>query len=127
MRSSYDILWALYEVLNIETLPEVYFNNTSALAQDEFIIINTINNPNGYLQNGFGNVNIHVPNLSDKVANGNRFKELTDIILPLLDDVTVTTNKGTFHFQVDDDKGVFEDRQREGMSYYNIKYEFQIV
>ena len=127
MRSSYDILWALYEVLNIETLPQVYFNKTSALTQDEFILINTINNPNGYLQNGFGNVNLHVPNLSENVPNGNRFQELTAIILPLLDDVTVSTDKGTFHFQVDDDKGPFDDQQRDGMSYYNIKFEFQIL
>lgn len=127
MRSSYDILWALYEVLNIETLPEVYFNNTSALSQGEFILVNTINNPKQYVQNGFGNVNIHVPNLSENVENGNRFKELIDIILPLLNDVTVETNKGTFHFQVDDDKGVFDDKQRDGMSYYNIKFEFQTL
>ncbi len=127
MQSSYNILLALYEVLNIPELDKVYLNKASAKLQGWFIVINTINNPNQYLQNGFGNVNIYGPNIGEQLPDGAGFKERLDIILPLLDDVTKVTANGTFHFQVDDEKGPFEDQDRDGMSYQNIRFEYQTL
>ncbi len=127
MQSSYNILLALSELFQGKNLPVDYVDGAPKGLQSEFIDTNTINNPNGYLQNGFGNVNIHVPKLTGDLHNGKRFRELTDIILPLLDDVTQVTDNGTFHFQIDDDKGTFEDPDRDGMSYYNIRFEFQTL
>ncbi len=117
----------MYEVLNSPELDKVYLNKASVKLQGWFIVINTINNPNQYLQNGFGNVNIYGPNIGEQLTDGAGFKERLDIILPLLDDVTKVTANGTFHFQVDDEKGPFDDQDRDGMSYQNIRFEYQTL
>ncbi len=127
MQSSYNILLALYEVLNIPELDKVHLNKASVKLQDWFIVINTINNPNQYLQNGFGNVNIYGPNIGEQLPDMGGFKERLDIILPILDNVTKVTANGTFHFQIDDEKGPFEDQDRGGMSYQNIRFEYQTL
>ena len=131
MQSSYNILLALYEVLNVPAVTNeiqtIKFGQVSKISQEEFIALNTINNPNQYLQNGFANVNIHIQKLSAGEDNHSRFKKLIDIIIPILDETQITTEHGTFYFQIDDDKGIFDDQDRDGMSYYNIRIEFQTL
>ena len=133
MRSKYDILLALYEVLNTPAvtgeipIEKIFVGKPSKLVQGEFITLNTINNPNGYIQNGIANVNIHVPMLSEGRDNTFRLRELSQIIIPILDNVTIDTEFGTFHFQIDDDKGPFEDPDRDGISYDNLRIEFQTL
>lgn len=133
MQSSFKILLALHEVLNVplvtDEIPEseIFIGKPSKLLQGEFIAINTLTNPNQYLQNGFANVNIYVPKISEDRDNLSRFQQLTDILFPILKETTITTQSGTFHFQIDDDKGIFDDRDRDGMSYYNIRLEFQTL
>ena len=131
MQSTYNILLALYEVLNVPVVTDeietIKFGQVSKITQSEFIALNTINNPNQYLQNGFANVNIHIPKLTAGEDNHSRFQKLTDIIIPLLDETQITTDNGTFYFQIDDDKGIFDDPDRDGMSYYNLRIEFQTL
>ena len=128
MQSTFNILLALYKVLNVPEVttevPKIVIGKASKILQEEFIAVNTINNPNAYLQQGFANVNIHVPKVSEGRDNLARFQQLTNIIIPILDDTTITEN-GNFYFQIDDDKGIFDDPDRDGMSYYNLKIEFQ--
>ena len=131
MQSTYKILLALYGVLNVPVVTDeietIKFGQVSKISQSEFIALNTINNPNQYLQNGFVNVNIHIQKLSAGEDNHSRFQKLTDIIIPLLDETQITTENGTFYFQIDDDKGIFDDPDRDGMSYYNLRIEFQTL
>jgi len=123
VRSSFDILAALYAILDVPELPPVTIGNGSLKQQGEFITIGLINNPNKYLQNGYGNVNIYVPELSEGRYNTFRLKQLTDIIIPILEDVT----NGNYYFQIDDDKGMFTDPDRDLMTYYNIKIQYQTL
>jgi len=95
--------------------------------QSEDVAINLLNNPKQYLQSGFLNVNIHVAKLSNGRHNLQRLNELVELILPLLEDTSIQTTKGNFYFDVDDDKGVFDDTDRDGMSYYNIRINFQTI
>tara|TARA_R110002020_G_scaffold318905_7_gene534538 strand:- start:618 stop:1013 length:396 start_codon:yes stop_codon:yes gene_type:complete len=131
VQSSYKILLALYQVLNVPVvtneISKIKFGQVSKVSQSEFIALNTINNPNQYLQNGFANVNIHIVKLSSGEDNHSRFQKLTDIIIPILDETQITTENGTFYFQIDDDKGIFDDPDRDGMSYYNLRIEFQTL
>lgn len=133
MRSKYNILLALYEALNVPSVTEhipanrIIVGRASKLLQDEFVTLNTITNPNGYIQNGVANVNIHVPKLSEERDNTFRLKQLSEIIIPILDDTTVATQHGTFHFQIEDDKGPFPDPDRDEMSYDNLRIAFQTL
>lgn len=114
-------------VTNEIPVDKIFVGKASKLLQGEFITMNTINNPNGYIQNGVANVNIHVPKLSEGRDNTFRLRQLSQIIIPILDNVTKDTGYGTFHFQIDDDKGPFEDPDRDGISYDNLRIEFQTL
>lgn len=133
MQSSFKILLALHDVLDVPLVTNeipsnmIFIGKPSLTLQEEFISINTLTNPNGYIQNGYANVNIHVPKYSEGRDNLGRFQQITDILFPILEDTTITTQHGTFHFQIDDDKGIFDDKDRDGMSYYNIRLEFQTL
>lgn len=126
MQSTFNILVALIAILKEgqNEIPEdyIFIGEPSKQERNEFISINTINNPNKYLQVGYGNINIHANNIADR-ANTTRFRELVNIIIPLIDD----TRKDNYYFQIEDDKGIFTDADRDGMSYYNIKIKFQTL
>lgn len=130
MQSSFNIASALYQLLNVAEVTtvingKVLIGNPSLTSNEEDVSINILNNPNQYIQSGFGNVNINVPKTSSGRNNLSRFDQLTQIIFPILEDADITTDKGHFSFQIDDDKGIIDDQDRDGMSYYNIKIEFQ--
>jgi hypothetical protein len=130
MQSNFNILSALYRIINTpEVLAElsgkVYIGEPPYTGQDEVIAINLITNPNRYIQSGYGNLNIHVPNLAEGRNDLQRLSDLVDLVIPLMNGSRITTEKGTFYFQVEDQKGVFKDEDRDGMSYYNIKFEYQ--
>jgi hypothetical protein len=132
MQSRFNILSALYRILNVPEIKgvitgKVYIGAPPFDGQKEDISINLINNPNRYLQKGFGNVNIHIPKLGTGRDDLKRFQELTEIILPKLEDAKITTEKGSFFFQIDDDKGIFNDEDRDGVSYYNLRFEYQTI
>lgn len=105
---------------------EVRIGNPPKTSQAEDVSLNLLNNPNTYVQSGFCNVNINVPKIGES-HNYARLSELSEIIIPLLEDSEITTPDGRFYFQIDDDKGVFDDEDRDGMSYYNIRLEFQTI
>lgn len=132
MQSRFNILSALYRLVNVPDVKtaisgKVYIGPPPFTGQKEDISLNLITNPNRYLQKGFGNVNVHIPKLATGRDDLKRFQELTDILFPLLEDTRITTEKGSFYFQIDDDKGVFNDEDRDGISYYNFRIEFQTI
>jgi hypothetical protein len=128
MRSTLDISSALFQLVNIpivknEISGKVHIGDAPNGSQLEEITIKVLNNPNTYLQNGFINLNIYTPQLKSGRANLERLQQLIGIIIPLIKDVSINS----YHFQIDDDKGVFKDQDNDGMYFYNFKIEFQTI
>lgn len=131
MQLSLSIQEALYAILNVaaitDEIPKIFIGNPPLDYQAECISNNVLNNPNKYVQSGYCNVNVHVPMVSTGRYNLARFKQIVPIIVSILDESHIRTTDGTFYFQVDDDKGIFTDVDRDGMSYYNLKLTFQSI
>lgn len=130
MQSSFKILSALYRILNVPAVNDringkVYIGNPPLTSQLQDVGTNLLNNPRQYLQSGVCNVNIYVPMIAEGRHNLAKLQELTDSIMPLLEDTQITYNGHTYFFQIDDDKGVFADEDRDNMSYYNLRLNFQ--
>lgn len=118
----------MYRLLNVPAVPiKIMMGNPAKDSQEEEVSMNLLNNPNQYVQNGYCNVNINVPMVNHTTHNLARLQELSNIIIPLVEDSTIETPDGTFHFQIDDDKGFFKDNDRDGMSYYNLRLNFQTL
>jgi len=128
VKSSFDILSALYQVLNVDAVNDimtgkVHIGGVPDGDQKENISIKTLSNPNGYLQNGFVNLNIHVKEIGSGRANLAKFKQLIHAVIPLVKDVA---HNGC-SFQIDDDKGIFKDGEKDSMYFYNLKLKFQTL
>ena len=128
MKSSFDILDALYALIDIPSVRDVitgkiYSGDMPDISQEENITIKTLNNPNRYLQVGFINLNIYCKEISSGRPNMARLKELINIIIPLVEDVKT----GPYTFQIDDDKGIFKDQELDSMYFYNLKIKFQTI
>tara|TARA_B110001452_G_scaffold28410_1_gene22312 strand:- start:1899 stop:2285 length:387 start_codon:yes stop_codon:yes gene_type:complete len=128
VKSSFDILSALYQILNVPTVNDklsgkIYIGDTPDTNQKDDITIKTLNNPNRYLQNGFINLNIHVKEISSGRADLAKFKQIINTVIPLVDNVM---HQG-YSFQLDDDKGVFKDQDKDSMYLYNLKLKFQTL
>lgn len=127
MVSTLDINSALYMKVNIPAVTnvisgKVYIGDFPSGDQLENITINTLTNPNQYLQNGFMNLNVYVPEQQVGRPPLARFKQIVDILIPLVLD---TQNDQSYFFQIDDDKGLLRDNENDGMWFYNIRLEFQ--
>jgi hypothetical protein len=130
VQSRFNILSAAFRLANVPEIKDVltgkvYIGEPPFTGGKEDVSLNLITNPNKYIQSGYGNINIYVPKLSSGRDNLKRFDELVNLILPVFKSASITTEKGTFYFQIEDDKGVFEDPDRDGISYYNLRFEFQ--
>ncbi|WP_142783351.1 hypothetical protein [Changchengzhania lutea] len=128
MKSSIDIASKLYKVLNVASVTDeitgkVYINDVPDGDQLENISVKTLTNPNRYLQVGYANLNIYVPEVISGRANLNRFQDILAVVLPLVKDNIYDG----LSFQIDDDKGIFKDKDRDSMYFYNLKLTFQTL
>jgi len=128
VKSSFDILSALYQVLNVPAVNDiisgkVYIGDVPDDEQKESISIKTLNNPNRYHQVGYVNLNIHVKEVSSGRADLAKFNQIVKAVIPLVKDVT----HNGYSFQIDDDKGVFRDEEKDSMYFYNLKLNFQTL
>lgn len=92
-------------------------------SQQETIGITIITNPNRYVQSGYMNVNVYVPEQNHLA----RLSAISKILISILEDAQITTPAGDFFFQIEDEKGIIEDNQRTGMVTYNIYINYQIL
>ncbi|WP_417444644.1 hypothetical protein [Joostella sp.] len=127
MVSTLDVNSALYRLVNVPAINDVisgkvYIGSFPDGNQDENITINTLTNPNQYLQNGYMNLNVYVQEPSSGVPPLSRFKQIIDVLIPLVLDAQ---KDYTYFFQIDDDKGFFKDTDHDGMWFYNLRLEFQ--
>lgn len=127
MKSNFDILNTLFKVLNVTNITNQISGKICKIkpyknSQNEDIIINVLTNPNGYIQNGFANINIYVPD-DENGINTKRLKELIDIVTPLIDNVIYDD----FRFQIYSQLGPFVDSEfkRDNLHFINIKLNYQ--
>ena len=128
MKSSLTISSALYQALNVSAVTnvitgKVYVGDIPDGNQLENISINTLSNPNDYVQEGYLNLNIYVLGTKSGRPNLSRFKEILDVVLPLVEN----NSKNDVYFQIDDDKGIFKDQDADSMYFYNLKLIFQTL
>ena len=128
MKSSFDILTALYKILNVTDLTSVitgkiYKGVVPGESQLEDIEINVLTNPNEYLQNGYVNLNIYMIEDSRGRTNTKRFSEIINIVTPLVDDV----EGSGIHFQMENQSGVLKDQDRDKMYFINLKINYQTL
>jgi len=125
MRSSFDILSALYQVLRPVLKPELsgdcYLHNEPEGDQKENVSIGMLNNPIEYVQDSTVNVNIHVMGLSESIANSARMRAILNLIIPQLDNADHLVDGTTLHTYIQDDKGVYRDRENNGKFFYNLR------
>ena len=91
--------------------------------QKENISLKTLNNRNKYLQSGYINLNIHVKEVESGRGDLAKFKQILDVIIPLVKDAKFEE----YAFQIDDDKGMFRDEDEDSMYFYNLKLKFQTI
>lgn len=128
MKSSLDILQALFEVLNVPQVTtgisgRLYIGDAPDTSQLEDITINSLTNKREGIQSGIVNLNIYIQQTKAGRANLRRFQEIVNVIIPLIEDVSLNG----FHFQLFDDKWIFKDNDRSGLYFYNLKIDFQTL
>jgi len=127
VKSGIKIVSELYKLIDVEPLKsnisgDILIGEVGGGNDDmEHITLNCLTNPNQYLQVGLINLNIYVPRLKSGRANALRFKEIFDLVEPLVDDV----EGNGVRFDIVDDKGVFKDQDRDLMYFNNIRIEFK--
>ncbi len=128
MKFSYDILDALFELINVQSVNDnisgkVYSTEIPNGDLQENISLNVLTNKSNYYQVGYINLNIYLKELLSGRPNLKRFREIVEIIRPLIDDV----KKGTYTFQIYEDKGIFKDQENDGLYFYNLRLKFQTI
>ena len=126
MKSSLDIIEELYQVINVAAIKsiisgKVYNGERPSSSELEDITIQTLANSSDYLQQGFININIYAEQLEAGRPNLAKFKQVIDVLIPMLDDIK--SNEITI--QIDDDKGVFKDQDKDDIYFYNLRLRFQ--
>jgi hypothetical protein len=128
MKTTFDILDALYSLINIDAVNnlisgKIYSNNVPDGNEKENITIDVLTNSNKYLQEGYINLNVHIKEITSGRANLAKFKEIIIAIIPLIDNVHIDS----YYFEINDDKGVFENKDMASMFLYNLKIKFQTI
>ena len=128
MKSNFDILNALYKILNVPEITSeingrIYKANVPKTSQNEDIEINVLTNPNRYVQNGYANINLYCVEDSSGRANTKRLADISNKIVPLLKD----TKKDGFYFQIENQGGVFKDQERDHIYFFNLKINYQTL
>lgn len=129
MKSSLSVLSSLYELLNVDSVRniitgKIYIGTPPDSDELENITINTLTNPNGYVQSGVINLNVYVQQKKGGRPNLERIKEINQAIFPIVEN---TKGSEDVFFQLLEDKGFFKDSDRDGLYFYNIRLEFQTI
>lgn len=128
MKSSVEILEALYQIVNISKVTDlidgkVYLDNIPDANEKQNISLQLLNNSKEYLQQGFCKVNIHVRETSSGRANLAKIKEVSTVLLTLLEDASYSN----YWFQIEEDQGVLKHTQKDSMYIYHLKLKYQTL
>lgn len=127
MKLGNEILTNAYKLLKVSALTNVisgnvYKGNVNPKSNKEDVEINLLTNSNKYVQNGYVNVNVYVPNIQNR-TNIKRIDLITEIIVSLIDNKKTENNA----FQIENQSGYIQDETRDMMSFVNLKINFQIL
>lgn len=128
MKYSSKISSALYRVINKpevknEISGAIYKGYVPLKSQLEDIEINILTNPNEYVTNGYANINIYCIEDDEGRANTKRLDQISKLVVPLIKD----TKHSGIYFQLEGQSGILRDRNRDKMSFYNLKINFQTL
>lgn len=130
MRNSIQILSAIYKKVNTAVgasiTGKVYIGPEPINNQLENITLNILGNPNGYVQDGTANVNIHLLYGPEGQRNTKRFKELAELILPVVEG-DLSDSEITLHTEIQNEGNVHRDADNKGKEFYNIRINFQTL
>lgn len=124
MKSSFDILSALYRVINPAVIDEItgkVYITHEANDKLENVVINAITNPNLKVQQPILNININLEGDDEHRADLARTKTILELIKPLVDNVSYRIDGEDYHFEIADDKGTFKDIDIPGKFFYNLR------
>ncbi|WP_139959173.1 hypothetical protein [Flavicella sediminum] len=147
MKSVFNIINAARNLLNVEVVRSSISGSIYKVEAPkkglEDITINVLTIGGDYLQRGVLNVNLYLKDLKSGLANTKRFEELSNIILPLLDnkkavdyDITMIVNgqeQSLFEdhsyvfFEIDSPGVILKDQERENTHFLNIKLKYQTL
>jgi hypothetical protein len=133
VKTTFDLVNIIVSILKgntalMSTINGGVYKQRPAGSTKEDIVINSLPVNNLQMQSGLVNVNIHIPTIAvtidgtvDHQLNAARFKEVTDMVIALLDDV----------WAQDYNLGVQQQnliKEQNGTEYYNnIRIEFNII
>lgn len=127
MKLGDEILSNAYNLLNVPGLTgaisgKIVKGLVSPKSRVEDVEINLLTNQNGYLQDGFINVNVYAKT-SEHNRHIQRLDEILKIVAPLIDGKKIGNNA----FQIEGQSGYIPDDIRDTMSFVNLKIKFQII
>lgn len=147
MKSVFNIINAARNLLNVDVIKQnitgQIYKVSAPITDFEDISLNVLTIGADYLQKGILNVNLYVKDLQAGLSNTKRFEELSNLILPLLDnkkavdyDITVLIDgqeqslfddASYVFFEVDSPGVVLKDQERENTHFLNIKLKYQTL
>lgn len=130
MKSSFDILTAIYKALNVTSITslidgEIYKGFVPAKSQLQDVEINTLVNLNKYLQSGYINVNFYCMQLIEGVPNDTKLNQVNNALMAIIDNKVIDD----IHFDVESQSGALKDREvgRDGLYFTNLKVKFNTL
>lgn len=126
MKYSLEIVDDLYQLINVPAVKslitgKIYQGDPTDKSQKDDISIRCLVNKPTYLQTGYINLNIYTRELESGRPNLAKFSEIVKAIVTIVEDA----RHGNSSFQIEDDKGFFKDKEKDGMYFYNLKLKFQ--
>lgn len=128
MQSNFKILSALYGLINQPQVKDlvgggIYKSGTPKTLTKESVEINILTSLEGYLQQGYANVNIYVPSRVNGLPNTRRMEQIAEVVQPLILDA----QKGNYRFQIESQSGPLADIERDNIYFYNFKLTYQKI
>ena len=133
MQSSFNILSALYDTLNVPDVTSqisgiVTIGEPRLTSQKEDIQLKVQNFESEYVTNGKCEVIIFLPVIETGVYNLSKFKSLVELLIQKCQSIIVTNADGNFYFQYSGEEGtVKDDLRRDNMSSYTIYLDYQTL
>jgi len=128
VKTTFDVLTWLYTILNVASVTttidgEVWKSKPPADRVCRDIVINSLPISWGPdVQDGIINVNCYCKDLDNGVRDESNLKAMTDAAIARLLAYSNTTGV-YFHFEIEN-QAVYNDHDRPGMSYSNIRVKF---
>lgn len=130
MKSSFDILDALYQALNVSAITNiidgsVFKGGIPAKDQKQSVEIAVLDNKNTYLQTGYVNVNFYCVQKKEGEPDHEKMQTVNTALMLILDNKLI----GGIYFDVENQSGPHKDKEsgRDGIYFTNLKIKFNTL